>query len=52
MAIEAVGHGVTARQSVGAVRSAGTVVWLGNRERQIEIDMQDVVTREVTVRGS
>jgi L-iditol 2-dehydrogenase len=52
VAIEAVGAGVTARQTIGAVRNAGTIVWLGNSEQRIEIDMQAVVTREVTVRGS
>ena len=34
------------------MRNAGTVVWLGNSERRIEIDMQAVVTRDVAVRGS
>ncbi|MDX6539306.1 MAG: L-iditol 2-dehydrogenase [Gaiellales bacterium] len=52
VAIEAVGAGVTARQTIDAVRNAGTVVWLGNSERRIEIDMQAVVTRDLVVRGS
>ena len=34
VSIEAVGCGVTARQTIGAVRNAGTVVWLGNSERR------------------
>ena len=50
--IEAVGAGVTARQTIDAVRNSGTVVWLGNSERRIEIDMQAVVTRDLTLRGS
>jgi L-iditol 2-dehydrogenase len=52
VAIEAVGAGATARQTIDAVRNAGTVVWLGNSERTIEVDMQAIVTRDVTVRGS
>jgi L-iditol 2-dehydrogenase len=52
VAIEAVGYGITARQTVDAARNAGTVVWLGNSEQRIEIDMQAVVTREINVRGS
>lgn len=52
VAIEAVGYGATARQTIAAVRNAGTVVWLGNSERRIEIDMQAVVTRELSIRGS
>jgi len=50
--IEAVGVGATARQTMEAVRNSGTVVWLGNSEKRIEIDMQALVTRDVTVRGS
>jgi L-iditol 2-dehydrogenase len=52
VAIEAVGAGVTARQTIEAARNAGTVVWLGNSERRIEIDMQSVVTRDLVLRGS
>jgi L-iditol 2-dehydrogenase len=52
VAIEAVGAGVTARHSIDAVRNSGTVVWLGNSERRIEIDMQAVVTRDLVIRGS
>ena len=52
VSIEAVGYGVTARQTIGAVRNSGTVLWLGNSEREIEIDMQAVVTRDLVVRGS
>jgi L-iditol 2-dehydrogenase len=52
VAIEAVGAGVTARQTIEAVRNSGTVVWLGNSEDRIEIGMQAVVTRNLTIRGS
>jgi L-iditol 2-dehydrogenase len=52
VAIEAVGAGVTARQTIEAVRNGGTVVWLGNSENRIEIAMQDVVTRNLCIRGS
>ena len=52
VAIEAVGAGVTARQTIDAVRNSGSVVWLGNSENRIEVDMQTVVTRNLTVRGS
>ena len=50
--IEAVGAGVTARQTTEAVRNAGTVVWLGNSEDRIEVGMQTIVTRNLTLRGS
>jgi L-iditol 2-dehydrogenase len=52
VAIEAVGAGVTARQTIEATRNSGTVVWLGNSEDRIEIGMQAVVTRNLTIRGS
>jgi L-iditol 2-dehydrogenase len=52
VAIEAVGAGVTARQTIAAVRNAGTVVWLGNSENLIEVEMQAIVTRNLTLRGS
>jgi L-iditol 2-dehydrogenase len=52
VAIEAVGAGVSARQTIDAVRNAGTVVWLGNSAKTIEIDMQAVVTRDLIIRGS
>ena len=52
VAVEAVGAAVTAQQSIDAVRNAGTVVWLGNSADRIEIGMQSVVTRNLTIRGS
>jgi L-iditol 2-dehydrogenase len=52
VAIEAVGAGATARQTIDAVRNAGTVVWLGNSANLIEVEMQAVVTRNLTIRGS
>ena len=52
VSIEAVGATATAQQSIEAVRNAGTVVWLGNSADRIEIGMQSVVTRNLTIRGS
>ena len=34
------------------MRNSGTVVWLGNSQDRIEIGMQSVVTRNLTIRGS
>jgi L-iditol 2-dehydrogenase len=50
--IEAVGIQATARQSIEIVRSGGHVTWIGNSQPYVEIGMQHVVTREVTVRGA
>jgi L-iditol 2-dehydrogenase len=52
VAFEAVGIGPTVAQAHAAVRDGGTVVWIGNHARTIEVDMQQVVTRELDIRGS
>ncbi|NUM47187.1 MAG: alcohol dehydrogenase catalytic domain-containing protein [Anaerolineales bacterium] len=52
LAFEAVGISATAQQSLEVTRNNGTVVWIGNNQRLIEIDMQAIVTRELRVIGS
>lgn len=49
---EAVGISATVQQAVRAVKGGGTVVWIGNNQRIVEVDMQSVVTREVSILGS
>lgn len=49
---EAVGITQTVQQSVASVCQGGTVVWIGNNQRTVEVDMQSVVTREITIRGT
>ncbi len=49
---EAVGIAPTAQQSIDATRNGGHITWIGNNARMIEVDMQSIVTREMTVRGS
>lgn len=39
-------------QSAEVVRDGGTVVWVGNDQRPVQVDMQVVVTRELSVPGS
>ena len=50
--IEAVGITPTAQQTIDHVRNRGTVVWIGNSAKMIEINMQEIVTRELTVKGT
>ena len=50
--LEAVGVAATARQSLLVARTGGHVTWIGNLEPAVEIPMQEVVTRELTVRGA
>lgn len=50
--IEAVGTTTTASASLAAVRSGGHVTWIGNVSPQVEVSMQDVVGREIGIRGA
>ncbi|MCC8190837.1 MAG: galactitol-1-phosphate 5-dehydrogenase [Planctomycetes bacterium] len=51
-AFEAVGAAVTVQQAMAALRPGGTAVWIGNNKPMIEVNMQEIVTRELTVLGS
>jgi L-iditol 2-dehydrogenase len=50
--IEAVGATKPVGDSLSAVKTGGTVVWIGLANRYVEIDMHAVVTRELEVFGS
>jgi L-iditol 2-dehydrogenase len=50
--IEAVGITATTKQSLMMARNGGNVVWIGNSDPEITINMQQIVTRELTVRGA
>jgi L-iditol 2-dehydrogenase len=50
--IEAVGYTTTVQQAISLVRTGGHVTWVGNSTPVVELNMQDVVTREVTICGS
>jgi len=52
VAIEAVGAAAPIRTAIEAVRKGGSVVLVGNLAPQIELPLQAVVTREVTLYGS
>ncbi|HEV8488685.1 MAG TPA: galactitol-1-phosphate 5-dehydrogenase [Candidatus Limnocylindrales bacterium] len=49
---EAVGSSPTVQQSLSVVRAGGHVTWIGNLEPRVELGMQDLVTKEVTLRGA
>jgi L-iditol 2-dehydrogenase len=52
VSFEAVGISATVQQSVETVKDGGRVVWIGNNKKIVEVDMQAVVTRELTVLGT
>lgn len=52
VAFEVVGHGDTVADAVRSVRKGGTVVLIGNLSPAVELPLQSVVTREISVLGS
>ncbi len=52
VAIEAVGIAPTVQQCMSALRFGGTAIWIGNNRKMIEMNMQEVVTRELKIYGS
>jgi L-iditol 2-dehydrogenase len=50
--IEAVGITATAKQSLFMAHNGANIVWIGNSDPDVIINMQDIVTRELTVRGA
>lgn len=49
---EAVGIAATVGQSIAVARPGGQVTWVGNSAPEVPVPMQQLVTRELTVRGS
>ncbi len=50
--IEAVGLSASVKQSLALVRTGGHITWIGNSQPEVEVNMQQVVTRELTIRGT
>jgi L-iditol 2-dehydrogenase len=50
--IEAVGVTAAVKQSLEAVRTGGHITWIGNSQPDVALNMQQVVTRELTIRGA
>jgi threonine dehydrogenase-like Zn-dependent dehydrogenase len=51
-AVEAVGIAATAGNSLDCLRIGGTVVWIGNAQKMVEVNMQKIVTTELTIKGN
>jgi 2-desacetyl-2-hydroxyethyl bacteriochlorophyllide A dehydrogenase len=52
IAIEAVGIGPTVNQALESLKLGGQCVWIGNNAKQIEINMQHIVTHEISIFGT
>jgi L-iditol 2-dehydrogenase len=50
--LEAVGVTPSVRQAIGMTRTGGAVTWIGNAAPNVDVPMQEVVTRELRVQGS
>ena len=51
-AIEAVGISATVQQALAVTRIGGNITWIGNSAPDVTLNMQQVVTREITIRGT
>ncbi len=51
-AIEAVGITPTVQQALAVTRIGGNITWIGNSAPEVTLNMQQVVTREITIRGT
>ncbi len=49
---EVVGHGNTVLTAIRSLRKGGTVVLIGNLSPKVELPLQEVVSREISVLGS
>jgi len=49
---EAVGIVATVAQSIAIARSGANVTWIGNSAPEVALPMQQIVTRELTIRGA
>jgi len=52
IAIEAVGATPTVQQAMAGLKIGGTAIWIGNSAQMVVINMQEIVTRELKVKGS
>lgn len=52
IAIECVGATATVAQTVESVAINGTIMWIGNAARTVQVDMQKIVTSEVKIIGT
>jgi (R,R)-butanediol dehydrogenase/meso-butanediol dehydrogenase/diacetyl reductase/L-iditol 2-dehydrogenase len=52
VSVEAVGIAATVNQAIKSLKRMGVCLWVGNSAREIEINMQEVVTRALKIFGT
>ena len=50
--LEAVGLTASFQQAMALTKAGGQLTLIGNSQKMVEIDMQDIVTRELNLRGT
>lgn len=50
--IEAVGVSATVKQGIDVLAFGGTAVWIGISAKHIDLEMQQIVTRELNIKGT
>lgn len=50
--IEAVGINTTAQLSLDALKLSGCAVWIGNASKMVTVNMQNIVTKELSIKGN
>ncbi|MCL5071332.1 MAG: galactitol-1-phosphate 5-dehydrogenase [Actinobacteria bacterium] len=51
-AFEVVGIPATVQQAMSVLKKKGTCVWVGNLEKMINLNMQEIVTKELNIGGT
>ena len=52
IAFEVVGISATVQQAMSVLKIKGTCVWVGNSEKMINLNMQEIVTKELNISGT
>ena len=52
VSIEAVGIAATVNQAIKSLKRMGICLWVGNSAREIEVNMQEIVTRALKIFGT
>ncbi len=52
IAFEVVGISAAVQHAMSALSTNGTCIWIGNSEKMISLNMQEVVTRELNISGT
>lgn len=52
ISVEAVGINTTAQSSLDALKLSGTAIWIGNAAKMVSVNMQNIVTKELTIKGN